>query len=87
MVVVFAASMVWDDFQPWPFVRRVLVQDLHDGPAEAARAVLVDGFEHEEEGADFEDCGADEGRDAAADEDLVFEFGRGAHEGEPDEAG
>jgi len=53
---------------------------LFDRPAEATRAVLVDGFEHEEEGADFEDCGADEGGDTAADEDLVFEFGGGAYE-------
>jgi hypothetical protein len=57
----------------------VRVQDLFDRPAEATCSVLVDGFEYEEEGADFEDCSADEGGDATADEDLVFEFGGGAY--------
>ena len=56
-------------------MRAIRAQDLLDCPTEAACAVLVDGFEHEEEGTDFEDCGADEGGDSAADEDLVVEFG------------
>lgn len=42
-----------------------LGNDALDGPAEAAGAVLVHGFEHEEDGTDLEDCGAHECGDAA----------------------
>ena len=80
LVVVFAVSWAWGHPQPRPFVRMVRVQDLLDCPAEATCSVLVDGFEYEEEGADFEDRYADESGDAAADEDLVFEFGGGSYE-------
>lgn len=43
-----------------------LGNDALDGPAEAAGAVLVHGFKHEEDGTDLEDCGAHERGNAAA---------------------
>lgn len=63
------------------------LDELLYGPAEAAGSVLVDGFEEEEDAADFEDRGADEGCDAAAYETLVGECCRWAHEREEGEEG
>ena len=56
-----------------------------DTPAETARAVFVDGFGNEKEGANFEDGGADEGGYPAAVKFFVVEFGVWADEREPGE--
>jgi len=55
-------------------VRRVRVQDLFDGPAEATRPVFVDGFEHQEERADLEDGGTDESGYSSCSCGFIFEF-------------
>ncbi len=61
--------------------------ELLERLAEAADAVFVDGFEHEEKGAEVEDEAADEGGDAAAVEDLAWEAGGGVRVGEEAEEG
>jgi hypothetical protein len=86
LVVVCAALEVGLDVEPRTLVRIVGVEGAFDCPAETTGAVLVHGFEHEEEGPDFEDGGADEGGYAAAGEDLVFEFAGGTDERKPYEA-
>jgi hypothetical protein len=62
------------------------VQGALDGPAEGACCVFVKCFEYEEQGADFEDGGADEGGYTAGIEYLAIEFGFWSKEGKEDEA-
>lgn len=52
---------------------RLTRKSLLNFPPEAVSAILIDGFDHEEDGADFEDGGADEGGDAAGVEAFVGE--------------
>lgn len=58
-----------------------------DCPAEAARLVLVDCFENEQNTAELEDRRADKGRDAAAGKDFVRKFGGRVFQRQPDEKG
>ena len=53
----------------------IFLERLLQRPAEAARPVLVDGLEDHEHGAEFEDGGADEARQAGAPEDFAVELG------------
>lgn len=52
-------------------------------PTEAAGLVFVDGFDDEEDSADFEEGAADEGGDAACCAGLVGEGGAGVGQGKP----
>lgn len=63
-----------------------IVDQLLDGPTEAARSVGVYGLEYEKDGTEFEkDDGADEGGYATGPVDFAVELGRGSHERKPDE--
>lgn len=67
------------------FVVQELGEGAIDGPAETAFLISVDGFEDEQDGANFENGGADERGDAATIQDLIFEFTARADEREPGE--
>lgn len=85
LVVVAAEVSLCGELEMGVLVGGVLlVDELFDGPAEAASVVGVDGLEDEEQGAGFkEENGADEGGYAAAPVALAFEFRRGAFDGQP----
>ena len=76
--IIFVGMMVCARLRVWrhyEMVSSLIVEELMDSPTEAASTILVNGFEHEKDRTDFEDCGANECRDATASQDLVSEFG------------